>query len=122
MAEGWVDTAALTWLHWTVIGLAFITAGVHLGLGVSFLPHVMGFAFLLAAAGFLAGIALIVLARRRPLVYALGVPFTATQIVLWYVLNDFPGVAEISPVEAIDKIAQGLLIVLLVVLYRRETS
>ncbi|MXV63717.1 hypothetical protein GS429_16955 [Natronorubrum sp. JWXQ-INN-674] len=106
--------------HWVGIGLAVVTAAVHLVLGLGFLPHWMGGAFLVATAGFGLGVVLVVLDYRRRLVYLLGIPFTGAQVVLWYVLNRPAGVGDLSGLEAVDKIAQALLLVALVVLYRRE--
>ncbi|SEH11299.1 hypothetical protein SAMN04487967_0288 [Natronorubrum sediminis] len=115
-----VASASLTPLHLAAIGLALVTGLVHLILGLEFLPHWMGLAFLFATAGFLLGIGLVVADYRRPTVYLLGIPFTGVQIVLWYVLNEPATVADLSSAELIDKLAQILLIVALVLLYRRE--
>ncbi|MEY7848258.1 hypothetical protein AB7C87_03540 [Natrarchaeobius sp. A-rgal3] len=111
---------SLSTLHWIAIGLAVLTAVVHLVLGLEFLPHWMGVAFLLATVGFLLGIALVLVDYRRRLVYLLGIPFTVGQIVLWYALNRPDGLGAIPAVEAVDKLAQLLLIVALIVLFRRE--
>ena len=110
---------SLSALHWLGIGLALVTAAVHFVLGIGFLPHWMGGAFLLASAGFLLGIVLVVIGRRRRLVYLLGIPFTAGQIVLWYALNRPASAADLTIAGVIDKVAQILLLVVLVVLYRR---
>ena len=110
----------LTPLHWAGIALALVTAGVHLVLGVGFLPHWMGAAFLAATAGFLAGVWLVVTDRRRRLVYLLGIPFTVAQIVLWYALNRPEGLDALGAAEVVDKVAQVALIVVLVLLYARE--
>ncbi len=116
------DPAAtsLSPLHWLGIALALVTAIVHLVLGLGFLPHWMGGAFLVATLGFLAGIVLIIVGYRRRLVSLLGIPFTGGQIVLWYVVNQPAGLGDISVAGAIDKIAQLLLIVVLLVLIRRD--
>ena len=110
----------LTPLHWAGIALALVTAAVHLVLGVGFLPHWMGAAFLAATAGFLAGVWLVVTDRRRRLVYLLGIPFTVAQIVLWYALNRPEGLDALGAAEVVDKVAQAALIVVLVLLYARE--
>ncbi len=115
-----LDTASLSRLHWVGIGLALVTALVHLVLGIGFLPHWMGDAFLVATAGFFLGIGLVLVDYRRRLVYLTGIPFTGGQIVLWYVVNEPTGLGDISIAGAIDKVAQVLLIVVLVALYRRE--
>lgn len=111
---------SLSTLHWVGIGAATVTAIVHLVLGIGFLPHWMGGAFLVATAGFLLGIVLVVIGYRRRLVYLAGIPFTAAQVLLWYALNRPAGVADLSTADVVDKVAQLLLLVVLVVLYRRD--
>ncbi|MHC3438417.1 DUF7475 family protein [Natrialbaceae archaeon A-gly3] len=115
------DRSSLTPLHWAAIGLAVVTGLVHLLLGIGFLPHWMGVVFVLAAGGFFGAIVLFALEVRRRLLYLVGIPYTGVQIVLWYALNQPAGVGDLSTPEAIDKVAQVLLIVTLVVLYRRES-
>ncbi|WP_440765401.1 DUF7475 family protein [Natronorubrum sp. DTA7] len=107
-------------LHWVAIALALVTAVIHLILGIGFLPHWMGIAFLIATAGFGLGIALVFLDYRRRLVYLLGIPFTAGQVLLWYAVNQPAGLGDLTAAGVVDKVAQVLLIVVLVVLYRRE--
>lgn len=115
-----LEFESLAPLHWAAIGLAAATAAVHLVLGLAFLPHWMGGAFLVAAAGFLVGIWLVLADRRRHLVYLAGIPFTGAQIVLWYLVNEPTGVTDVTVSGAVDKVAQTLLIVALVVLLARE--
>lgn len=112
-------TASLTRLDWIAIVLALVTGAVHLLLGVGFLPGPLGVAFVLAAAGFFGAIVLVLLDYRRRLLYLLGIPYTGGQVVLWYALNRPTGVADLSTAEAVDKTAQVLLIVVLVIRYRR---
>ncbi|WP_290818538.1 hypothetical protein [Halovivax sp.] len=113
-----LETATLTPLHWVGVVAALVTAGVHFGLGVRNPTGTFGLAFLFATVGFLVGIAAVLLAYRRRLVYLLGVPFTAGQLVLWYAFNrPFP---PISTIEVVDKVAQAVLVAVLVILYRRE--
>lgn len=107
-------------LHWVAIALALVTAAVHLVLGIGFLPHRMGVAFLVATAGFVLGVALVLLDYRRRLVYLLGIPFTAGQVILWYTVNQPADPGDLTAAGVVDKVAQLLLIVVLVVLYRRE--
>ena len=126
-------TGSLTGTHWVGIVAALVSALVHLVLGARFLLDfadngltislAMGASFLVATVGFLVGIWLVVADRFRPTVYLLGVPFTAGQIVLWYVLNSpgLPAPPAINPLSAGDKVAQVALIVVLVVLYRAES-
>jgi len=110
-------------LHWVGIVAALVTAGIHLLLGVRFAPAPLGISFLLAGLGFLGAIVLVLLEYHRRTVYLVGIPFTALQILLWYYYNfvagpySFP--AEVGPLGAIDKVAQLLLIAVLVVLLRR---
>jgi hypothetical protein len=110
------DAASLTSLHWIAFVLAAITGVLHLWLGVSFLSSPLGISFLLAGLGFLGGIVLVALDYRRRPVYALGVPFTAVQIVAWYLVN----APDFSPIGYLDKAVQVAFVAVLIVLYRRE--
>lgn len=118
--SGGLRTESLTGLHWAGIGLAAITGVIHLVLGVGFLANSLGnpiaWAFVLAGVGFLGGIAGVLSGYRRRLLYLLGIPFTAGQVVLWYVIN----APDLSPLGVGDKIVQTLLIAVLIVLYRRS--
>ena len=126
-------TGALTGTHWVGIVAALVSALVHLVLGARFLLDfadngltislAMGASFLVATAGFLVGIWLVVTDRFRVPVYLLGIPFTAGQVVLWYVLNSpgLPAPPPVGPLSAGDKTAQLVLIAVLVLLYRRES-
>lgn len=115
------DLESLTPLHWLAIALALVSAAVHLVLGVGFLPHPMGVAFLLATAGFVVGVVLVLSNRRRRLVYLAGLPFVGVQILLWYLVNRPTALADLSAAGAIDKVAQVALLAALAVLYRRES-
>lgn len=115
--DGRIDTASMSTLHWVGIGLAAITGVIHLYLGVSFVTSPLGWSFLVAGVGFFAGAAAVLTNTRRRLVVLLGVPFTAGQIVIWYVVN----APEFSPLGIGDKVVQVLLIVVLAGLYRRES-
>lgn len=108
-------------LHWVGIALAVVSAAVHLLLGIRLGTSTLGLAFLLAAAGFLVGAALVAVGYRRRLLYALGIPFTAGQIALWYAMNRPAGIDDVSTMAAVDKFAQVALIVVLVALLARES-
>lgn len=120
-------TEPLRGLHWVGILAALVSAAIHLLLGIrmslSTSPSAMGISFVLAGLGFLGGIVLIVLDRRRRAVYAVGIPFTLLQVVLWYYVNfaagskSFP--ADMGTLGAVDKVAQVVLVAVLVVLLRR---
>ena len=115
-----IETESLTSMHWVAIVLAAITGAIHLGMGIMFFPGVQPISFILAGLGFFGAIVLVLINYRRRELYLLGIPFTALQIVLYLWINQRADPA-ISPLEAIDKVAQVLLIVILFVLYRRET-
>ncbi|WP_435072829.1 DUF7475 family protein [Halorubrum sp. HHNYT27] len=118
-----IDIGSLDGLHWVGIVAALVTAVVHLRLGLGGLPLPLRISFLLAGFGFLGAIVLVLLDYRRRTVYAVGIPFTLIQIVLWYVINfaggpkSFP--ADVGTLGAIDKIAQVVLILVLIALLRR---
>lgn len=119
--SGTLETESLTPLHWLAIAMALVSAGVHLFIAVDvLLPSQLGYAFLFATGGFVGAVILVLVDYRRRLIYALGIPFTAGQIVLWFLLNDIDGLGAISAVDAVDKIAQVILIAALVVLFGRE--
>jgi len=119
-----LDTDSLEPLHYLGILLAVVSGVIHLRLGVGFAPSPLGLSFLFAGVVFLAASVGIVANVRRRLLYRLGVPFTAGQIVIWYALNfaagpkSFP--ADVGTLGAVDKLAQVLLVAVLVVLVQRE--
>ena len=116
------STDTLRGLHWVGILAALVSAAVHLLLGIRTLPSGMGISFVLAGLGFLGAVALVLFDYRRRAVYAVGVPFTLVQIVLWYYVNfaagpkSFP--ADVGALGAVDKVAQVVLIAVLVALLR----
>jgi len=112
---------SLTPLHWLGVAMALISAAVHIVLGVGFLPHWMGVLFVLAGGGYIGGVLLLVIDYRRRLLYLVGIPYTLVQIVGWYVVNQPASVADLTAAGAIDKAAQLVLIVVLAVLYWRES-
>ena len=114
--RGRVDTASVSTLQWVGIALAVITGIIHLVLGVSFITSPLGWSFIVAGVGFFAGVAAMLTNTRRRLVVLLGIPFTAGQIVLWYVIN----APDFSPLGIGDKVVQVLLIVVLAGIYRNE--
>lgn len=115
-----LETASLEGIHWAGIVAAGVTGLVHLVLGVRMLPSGMGVSFVLAGLGFVGAICLVVVGYRRRLVYAVGVPFTLVQILLWYYLNfavgpkSFPG--GVGTLGAVDKVAQVVLLAVIAVL------
>lgn len=119
-----LQVESLNALHWVGILGAVVSAGVHLLLGVRMFPSGLGISFILAGIGFLGGIGLVLVNVRRRAVYAVGLPFTIGQIVLWYVVNftgggkSFPG--DVGTLGAVDKVAQVALVAVLVVLLRTE--
>ena len=108
-------------LHWAGIVLSTVTGVIHLVLAALFVPEVMGIAFLVAGLGYGLGVAAVLLDYRRRLFYLLGIPFTLGQIVLWYVVNaEKINAGNPGTMGIVDKVAQVLLVVVLVVLYRRS--
>jgi len=117
-----LDVESLSGLAYVGIIAAIVSAVIHLRLGVGFIDSPLGISFILAGLGFLGAVVLVLLNYRRRTVYAVGVPFTAIQIVLWYVFNFAAGdkafPADVGTLGAIDKLAQVVLIAVLVVLLR----
>lgn len=122
--SGWTElhTESLTSVVWVGIAAAAVTALVHLFLGVRMVPSGLGISFILAGLGFLGAIALVLVGYRRSTVYLVGIPYTLLQIVLWYSINfaggskSFPG--DVGTLGTVDKIAQVVLLVVLVQLLR----
>ncbi len=122
-ASGRVDLEGLGSLHYLGIALALLSGVIHLFLGASFAPDPLGLSFLFAGIVFLLAVAGVLVNYRRELLYKLGIPFTAGQIVLWYYLNFAAGdkafPADVGGIGAVDKIAQVVLIAVLALLVRR---
>lgn len=112
------ETASLTTLHWVGIALAVVTGVVHLVIGIQYFGTLQSFSFVLAGVAFLVAVFLILVDYRRRLLYLVGIPFTAIQVVLYFPLN-WPDV--VSPIGLGDKAVQVALIAVLLVLYRRES-
>lgn len=105
------DADRMTWAHWLGALLAATTGGIHIYLYVN-----QGFpGFLFAGVVFLGAVVALLFNVYRRLLYVLGIPFTAGQIVLW-VAQGMPDMA----VAIVDKSIQAALIVLLVFLFFRE--
>ncbi|WP_254864444.1 DUF7475 family protein [Halovivax gelatinilyticus] len=115
-----VRRSGLSALQWVAVALVVATGGVHLGLGVVFLPEPLAVAFVLAGLGYAGALILFAFDVRRRLLYLAGVPFVGAQIVAWYALNRPSGVDDLSVGETADKLVQLALIVVLIVLYRRD--
>ena len=117
-----LDVSSLTGRHWLGIVAAVVTAAIHLLLGVRLLPSGLGVSFVLAGLGFLGAVVLVLVGYRRRAVYVVGIPFTLVQILAWYYLNfvtlgkSFP--ADIGALGAVDKLAQVVLLAVLVALLR----
>jgi len=122
--SGLLDLRTLTPLHYLGILAAVISGVIHLQLGIGFISSPLGVSFLVAGVVFLLASAAILVNYRRRLLYGLGIPFTAGQIVLWYVFNfamgsrSFP--ADVGTLGAVDKVAQVILVVVLIALLQRE--
>ena len=119
--SGIFDLGTLTPLHYLGVLAAVVTGVIHLRLGVGFAPSPLGISFLFAGVVFLAASAAILANYRRRLLYGLGIPFTAGQVVLWYVFNFPVGSvpAGVGTIAVVDKVAQVALIVVLAVLLQR---
>jgi hypothetical protein len=114
-------TDSLTAVHWAGIVFALVSGAIHLFLGVNFISSPLGVSFVLAGLGFVGAVVLVLLDYRRRLVYLVGVPFTGVQIAIWYQVQVVPrGFLELGTLDYVDKIAQGLLILVLLYLIREE--
>jgi hypothetical protein len=118
-----LETESLSALAYVGIIAAVVSAGIHFRLGVGFIDSPLGISFLLAGLGFLGAVVLVLLDYRRRTVYAVGIPFTGIQLVLWYYINfvagDYAFPADVGTLGAVDKVAQVILIVVLLALLRQ---
>jgi hypothetical protein len=110
-----LDIGSVSTLHWIGIVLAVITGAIHFYLVTLYGLSAFGVAFLVAGIGFLVGAIAILTNTRRRLFVVLGIPFTAGQIVIWYVVN----MGDLGTTGIVDKVVQVLLVVVLLVLYQR---
>ncbi|MFC7229202.1 hypothetical protein N0B31_17515 [Salinirubellus salinus] len=96
-------------LGWLAVALVAVTGVIHVYAGV-----VEGrIPVALAGVGFLAAIGLYLADYRRPLLYLVGVVYTAIQIPLWYVVK----AGEFTTIGYVDKAVQVVLVVVLAYLY-----
>jgi len=106
-------------LHYTGFLAAAVSAGIHFYLAPQIGLNPLGLSFLLAGLGFTAGITAVILDYKRKTVYLLGIPFTLGQIIIWHYMNRVPleNFLRGEPLlDFIDKLAQTLLVVILVIL------
>lgn len=117
------DVEGLTPVHYSGVLAAFISGSIHFYLAPAIGLNALGVSFLFAAVGFYLGSIAVLYDYRRKLVYLLGVPFTAAQIVIWYYMNRIPLEVFLRGepfLDFVDKIAQIILIIILVYLYWKE--
>ena len=101
----------MSWAHWLAAALAALTGVIHL-----FLYWNQGFVpFLFAGVVFLGAVAALLLNVYRHLLYALGIPFTAGQIVIWAA----QGMPDMD-IAIFDKPIQLMLILVLAYLFMNE--
>ena len=102
-------------LYWVAIVLSLVTGAIHLYLGVSFITNPLGWSFLFAGIVFVVAPLAVFTDTRRRAVLLLGIPFTAGQIFIWYLITDSYGMLDL-----VDKVAQTVLILVLVALLYRD--
>ena len=110
-----VRTDSLGAFEWVGIVVAVALGIAYLPLGTGALPESIGIAFLLAGAGYLGAVALVLVGYRRRLVYAVGIVYNVLLIALYFLFQQ-PSLAEIEPFAGVVKIGQALFVVLLGVL------
>lgn len=105
------DPGKMSWAHWLAAVLAIATGGIHVYLYMNqgFVP------FLFAGVVFFGAVIGLLFNVYRRLLYALGVPFTAGQIVMWAA----QGMPDMG-IAMYDKPIQVLLILVLLFLFVRE--
>lgn len=107
-----LETASLTAWHWLAVALVVLTGVLHLysGLVEGRIPVA------LAGVGFFGALVLFLVDYRRPLLYLVGIAYTAVQFPLWYVAK----AGEFTMLGYVDKAIQAVLILLLAWLYWRH--
>ena len=103
--------------------LAAITGFIHFYLAPQIGLNTLGISFAFAGLGFTVLIISIIYNYRLKLAYLLAIPFTVGQILIWYYMNrpSLEFLIRGEPVlDALDKLAQMLLIFLLSYLYFSE--
>lgn len=116
----WMEPTSLGGLYWLGIGLAVVTGAIHLVLGLGAPTTAVGAASIFAGLGYAGAVVLILVGYRRRLVVAIGVPFVASQIVLWYVVNQPASLDDVSLAAMVDKPVQVLLIAVCLLVLARE--
>lgn len=103
------EVQSVSRLGWLAVVLVAVTGLFHIYAGI-----VEGrIPVALAGVGFLAAIGLYLVDYRSPLLYLVGIVYTAIQIPLWYVAK----AGEFTTVGYLDKAVQVVLIVVLAYLY-----
>ena len=112
------ETASLTPVHWTAMGLASVTGAVHLYLWYNGGMDL----FLLAGLGYFGAIALLLLNVYRPALYLAGIPYTLAQIGGYVMEWQQAGFAPEGTLGLATKAVEILLIVCLAYLFARWYS
>lgn len=112
-------------LHGAVLAFAVVSGLIHLVEGLKFLLNstgtdfttMLGVSLVLSALGFFSGVVFVVVGFLRWWVYRIAVPFTGSQIVVWYLLNR--PLDALDTLGIVDKLVQLAIIVGIVVILRR---
>lgn len=107
--SGLLEVQSVSQLGWLAVALVAVTGVLHIYAGIVEGRLPVG----LAGVGFLAAIGLYLVDYRRPLLYLVGIVYTAIQIPFWYVVKG----GEFTTVGYLDKAVQVVLIVVLAYLY-----
>lgn len=108
-----VEMETLTPVHWIALLLTILTGIIHVyaGLVEGRIP------VSIAGVGFLGAAVLFLLDYYRTILYPVGIVYTAVQFPLWYVVN----AGEYTMIGYVDKVIQGMLIVVLAYLFWKQT-
>lgn len=114
LGSEYVETDSLGPVHWLALGLVLLTGILHVYAGI-----VEGrIPVALAGVGFLGAAVLFLVDVRRPLLYPVGIVYTAVQFPLWYVAK----AGEYTTLGYVDKAIQAVLVVVLVYLVWQERT
>jgi hypothetical protein len=107
------ESRSITPVQWLAVALVVVTGVLHVYAGiVEGRPPVT-----LAGIGYGGALVLFLLDYRRRLLYLVGIPYTAVQFPIWFVVK-----SEYGMVDYVDKAVQAVLILVLLYLYLQTRS
>lgn len=108
-----IDLGTLTVLHWMAILLTTFTGVVHL-----YLFQQQGWMlFLLGGLGYLVAVGLMTFVVLRKWIILGLIPYTLVHIVGYFVQEAPDSIGDMTTIAIVDKVAEGILVLLLIYLF-----